>query len=317
MMQLAFDARRRSSSRLDEWERLTAANESSSSPSARSSSEWQTPGADSFRSRGGNRRDEMGLDQEVRSWPDEQWATPRARERGTYQREHGDPETEHLTLSGQAELWATPQSGDATRGLDLDEARADRGAGMPNLATQSAQWATPNATDGKDRRTSTQGATLARDAEFWPTPDAQVMNDGQTLAAREERRERELAKGYNGNGGGETLGGAVQLWPTPQAGDERATGAEGQQNQRMLTHDAERWPNGRPGPATTPDGLLSLLPPDWSSLRRRLNPKFVEWLMGWPEDSTSLGLTDCASSETGSSPSRPRSRSASSPGTSG
>lgn len=29
---------------------------------------WQTPGTDSFRSRGGDRKDEMGLDQEARNW---------------------------------------------------------------------------------------------------------------------------------------------------------------------------------------------------------------------------------------------------------
>ena len=30
---------------------------------------WQTPGTDSFRSRGGDRKDEMGLDQQARHWP--------------------------------------------------------------------------------------------------------------------------------------------------------------------------------------------------------------------------------------------------------
>jgi hypothetical protein len=36
---------------------------------------WQTPGTDSFRSRGGNRNDEMGLDQQARFFP-----TPAARD---------------------------------------------------------------------------------------------------------------------------------------------------------------------------------------------------------------------------------------------
>lgn len=35
---------------------------------------WQTPATDSFRSRGGDRKDEMGLDQDARSW--NQWRTP-------------------------------------------------------------------------------------------------------------------------------------------------------------------------------------------------------------------------------------------------
>lgn len=37
---------------------------------------WQTPASDSFRSRGGERKDEMGLDQQARA---ETWATPAAR----------------------------------------------------------------------------------------------------------------------------------------------------------------------------------------------------------------------------------------------
>ena len=32
-------------------------------------SSWQTPGVDSFRSRGGDRKEEMGLDQQARNWP--------------------------------------------------------------------------------------------------------------------------------------------------------------------------------------------------------------------------------------------------------
>jgi hypothetical protein len=37
---------------------------------------WQTPATDSFRSRGGDRKDEMGLDQQARI----QWATPNSRD---------------------------------------------------------------------------------------------------------------------------------------------------------------------------------------------------------------------------------------------
>jgi len=37
---------------------------------------WQTPGTDSFRSRGGDRKDEMGLDQQARAG----WPTPQAAE---------------------------------------------------------------------------------------------------------------------------------------------------------------------------------------------------------------------------------------------
>lgn len=59
-----------------------------------------------------------------------------------------------------------------------------------------------------------------------PTPDAGVFNDGQSIQAFQERRERELAKGYNGNGGGLALAMMVRLLPTPRQSD----GIRGQQD---------------------------------------------------------------------------------------
>ena len=60
-------------------------------------------------------------------------------------------------------------------------------------------------------------------------------------------------------------------------------------------------------------------PPDWQpssgsapTSRRRLNPLFVEWLLGWPENWTSLAPLGSDSRATASSRSRRRSRGASS-----
>lgn len=72
---------------------------------------WQTPGTDSFRSRGGNRKDEQGLDQQARSH--EIWQTPRANEAGDYQNHRDGSQTP--TLSGQSRSFAhdptTPKPG--------------------------------------------------------------------------------------------------------------------------------------------------------------------------------------------------------------
>jgi len=76
--------------------------------------DWQTPAADSFRSRGGERVAEMGLDQQARGW----WATPRAVEGKTgpegsasfaYRLEKG-------YLDAQAENWITPSANEDTAG---------------------------------------------------------------------------------------------------------------------------------------------------------------------------------------------------------
>lgn len=60
---------------------------------------------------------------------------------------------------------------------------------------------------------------------------------------------------------------------------------------RDLSTDAESFPTGPPAPETSPPGGPSS-PPTPNS-RRRLNPSFVEWLMGAPPGWTSLASIDC------------------------
>jgi hypothetical protein len=83
-----------------------------------------------------------------------------------------------------------------------------------------------------------------------PTPDGSLFNDGQSVEAYRERKERELEKGYNGNGGGTTLAMQVRLLPTPGAND--STGAE-----KETRH--ARQEEGRTGSAALRD-LPHLLP---------------------------------------------------------
>jgi DNA (cytosine-5)-methyltransferase 1 len=66
---------------------------------------WQTPGTDSFRSRGGDRKDEQGLDQMARTW-----STPRTSDTNGAG-SHGDG---GLDLRTQIETWATPKVSTST-----------------------------------------------------------------------------------------------------------------------------------------------------------------------------------------------------------
>lgn len=68
---------------------------------------WQTPATDSFRSRGGDHRQEMGLDQQARKL----WQTPRANEAksSAYHQYNG---VQVDTLTGQARTWPTPAARD-------------------------------------------------------------------------------------------------------------------------------------------------------------------------------------------------------------
>jgi len=91
-------------------------------------------------------------------------------------------------------------------------------------SSSSPHLPTPAARDGKGRDLPRQGGPslpqaihdlAEREPEtLLPTPDAAVFNDGQSPEVYRARKARELAKGYNGNGGGTPLAMAVRLLPT-------------------------------------------------------------------------------------------------------
>ena len=126
--------------------------------------------------------------------------------------------------------------------------------------------------------------------------------------------------GHEGRDGGLNLQTAAASWPTPAAqnwkgsSEASVTRADGKSRMDVLHYRAEQGFT-HPAPATQPHGpTLSQLRPIWRPLRasliashgratwrrlwkgrtkRRLNPGFVEWLMGWPP-----GHALCACSET-------------------
>src|SRR5690606_4528069 len=90
-----------------------------------------------------------------------------------------------------------------------------------------------------------------------------------------------------------------RTWPTPASRDHRSPnsqslearggGAKGEQLPNFVEHHFS--PQGQP----TQDGRPSSTPN--LGLRRRLNPAFACWLMGWPTWWTNPGVTSCARSE--------------------
>lgn len=81
--------------------------------------------------------------------------------------------------------------------------------------------------------------------DLLPTPAAGNFNDEESVESWQARKEREKAKGRNGNGIGTPLAMAVQLLPTPRATD----GTKGGPNQR-----------GSSGDLMLPSAVVSLLP---------------------------------------------------------
>ena len=176
-------------------------------------------------------------------------------------------------------LWTTPQAHDVTpRGRgQVPSAKA----GSACLATDAMNWGTPRASDaekgGPNQAFGSGGKPLPAQAAQWPTPSAAQDTKGAQAdaAAVQERMGRH------------------------QIGLSDAS--------LVFTH---------PVPAQPTTGVtLSELRPIWRPLRasliashgravwlrlwtgrnkRRLNPLFVEWLMGWPPGHA---LCDCSATE--------------------
>ena len=179
----------------------------------------------------------------------------------------------------------------------------------------SSSWPTPMSLHpGTDRYNPAGNSDFTRKAEAlalgitnWSTPKA---TDG--------------AKGgpgqSYGSGGMPPLPAQAAQWPTPAAQNWKGSSeasvnrADGKSRMDILHYRAEQGFT-RPAPAITPDGRWSshhapISRPLWASMiashgrvvsrrilrgrsRRRLNPLFVGWLMGWP-----IGHALCACSAT-------------------
>jgi len=149
-------------------------------------------------------------------------------------------------------------------------------------------WGTPKTTPGAwmNQRDGTQRATLAGEAETWPTPQAHDAQKGKTacqVAAMKARTQAGVAN----------LNEASEQWPTPNVvpnrgpetrASKKKRGSGGVDLQTVVT----TFPDTPQRETTTELGLLlqNWTPPECP----RLNPRFAEWLMGWCP-----GLTACGS----------------------
>jgi hypothetical protein len=208
---------------------------------------WQTPQTDSFRSRGGDRKDEMGLDQQSRFWP-----TPDAQ----------------AMNDGEA-----PASWKARAAVLKVKHGNGNGAGMP-LAIAGSAWGTPTSRDHKDGDCTTAdvptngllGRQAVRDMDS-SRPDQQTARRGPRSfpSARTLRR---LSAARNLSPGERTL---LDCWTYRRWSLlSRLTLTRDEATGIVEVRERSVAPYVRP------------------SLRKRLNPRFVESLMMWPERWTSV-----------------------------
>lgn len=160
----------------------------------------------------------------------------------------------------------------------------DAKAGM-DLVTQTQHWPTPRASDGAKggpNMRGTRGDTpLPSMAAMWPTPSARDHKS-------EEASEQTLSRNAR------PLNEIARQWPTPSANEEKYR-LQGK-TQQSIGLEATSRKFSRPVPVISTDGIE--LSPTVNSIteRRRLNPEFAEWLMGWPIGWTSTEPIACAAS---------------------
>ncbi|MDF3039428.1 MAG: Site-specific methylase [Thermomicrobiales bacterium] len=184
---------------------------------------WQTPAVDSFRSRGGDRKDEMGLDQQARFWP-----SPRVK---------GDSD-------GARAASATRHKGD-------------------DLHTSAGKWPTPTAMDCEQAGgiCESRGLSLFTAAGNWPSPSARDHRDPNAHPYQDR----------DGGSKGEQLPNFVEHhWILPPARRIPA-GPQFWLRVRILLRLCRLLRQRLPSPYRKAGSIF----------KRKLNPNFVDWLMGW------------------------------------
>lgn len=160
-------------------------------------------------------------------------------------------------------------------------------------ASDSSSWPTPGTDDStsafpRQSRIETNRKTeyLSRTVLMWPTPTQRDGDSRGPTKPESTRWKRKAAYGAVNAAGmlSDDLNSAAAMWSTPRGSD----GEKGGPNQSfgaggvpLATQAANCLPS-LPAPPTSDAGGKSSQP------TRRLNPRFVEWLQGWP-----IGWGDC------------------------
>ena len=213
-----------------------------------------------------------------------------------------------LSLGAAATSWPTPMAGTPAQNGNSAAGSSDFSRRAEELAR--GLWQTPRVTSGEYTRDRGQkGAerlTLEGQGAMWGTPRASDATKGGPNMAF--------------GAGGTPLPAQAAQWPTPAAQNvkgsspDSVTRADGKSRMDILHYRAEQG-FSRPDQETPRHGLPSSDPRQtWRQLRRlvisthgratwkrmaasggkrRLNPNFVAWLMGWP-----IGHPSCACSAT-------------------
>jgi hypothetical protein len=197
------------------------------------------------------------------SWPDSgMWDSG-----GVYELQTSAPVTSESACS----LWPTTRSSSGGGNKSAYEGAPYR----PALAQRTQTWPTARQEDVESCGNHPGAVdSLTGAAKLWNTPRA--------ITGGAETAERKQELGRTESGGGD-LQAQTQLWQTPATDSFRSRGGDRKDemglDQQARMYFVQHHCPSPPAPAI-PDGLASSEPAPTS--RRRLNPRFVEWLMGFP-----------------------------------
>jgi len=208
-----------------------------------------------------------------------------------------------MALSMQTAEWAAPQARDhfPPHSPERIAAMKAQGHGMRNLNDEAAQWRAPSdiskrggSQPAEKRAAGGHSVNLEDQAEHWASPKA---SDPEKAGPN-----------MRGSKGDVPLPGQAANWPAPANRDYRGssegsiTRQDGKSRADMLDYAAEQFfhPPSSPAPAIAAGAMSSTDSPNSNqpSVRRKLNPIFVEALMRWP-----TGLSGFERPETGWIPS--------------
>jgi hypothetical protein len=243
---------------------------------------WQTPAVDSFRSRSGARIDEMGLDQQARRWP-----TPKQSDANGVRMPDGKRCVGLNTVAG---MWPTPSASLVNDGEDpenwqerqqrnLERHHNGNGMGMP-LTMAAQMWATPRREDGEscgNHPGIKGGDSLTGQTKMWATPQERDTKSGETRQDYGNMR---------------PLNEQAVMWHTPHGmGNLDQSGKRAGAGGGELALQANLWDSPTYSAESSPqvpakrDGATCFCSTPGCALpshKRKLNPLFVTWLMGWP-----------------------------------
>lgn len=240
--------------------------------------QWQTPGTDSFRSRGLERKDEMGLDQQARNWQ-----SPQSRDylSGLIEPETAAKHVGSRPLNEEVLNWPSPRSEDS-------ESCGNHPNATDSLRGAVGNWVTPHGAMGQEANGDYgSGGEFAKQAVNWNPRISSLPT--------------EPGRGKNGKRSSEPIGGSGLRWVHSTSSIIPYDG---------LVYSLWAW---RPIPCLRrKKGKRVSLPKSGKpfvrpAFRRRLNVFFDLWLMGWSPHWVCRESIACGQSETESFLSRQRS----------